>query len=117
MLNPSALAIPPVFVLSTGRCGSTMVSNILNRHPRVLSLSEFFSYIGMVPYRRRPSGDRMWHIYSRPRHRTRIMLHGRYEELLYPLDDPNARFQKQEVPPILCATLPHLTEHYEDLFD
>jgi hypothetical protein len=95
-----------------------MVSNILNRHLRVLSLSEFFSYIGMVPYRRRrPSGARMWHIYSRPRHRTRIMLHGRYEELLYPLDDPNARFQQQDVPPILCATLPHLTDRHEELFD
>ena len=33
------LTIPPVFVLSTGRCGSTMVSDILNRHPDVLSIS------------------------------------------------------------------------------
>ena len=45
------------------------------------------------------------------------MLRGRYEELLYPLDDPNARYSQHGVPPILCATLPHLTERYEDLFD
>ena len=110
--------LPPVFILSTGRCGSTMVSNILNRHPRVLSLSEFISYIGIRSFsRRRPTGDWMWNHYSRQQHRTRLMLRERYEELLYPLDDPFARFSQHDVPPILCATLPHLTERYEELFD
>ena len=113
-----SVAGPPVFILSTGRCGSTMVSNILNRHPRVLSLSEFISYIGIRSFsRRRPTGNWMWNLYSRQQHRTRLMLRGRYEELLYPLDDPLARFSQHDVPPILCATLPHLTERYEELFD
>ena len=95
-----------------------MVSDILNRHPRVLSLSEFISYIGIRSFsRRRPTGSWMWNLYSRQRHRTRLMLRGRYEELLYPLDDPLARFSQEDVPPILCATLPHLTERYEELFD
>ena len=108
----------PVFVLSTGRCGSTMVSNILNQHPCVLSLSEFISYIGIRSFSRRwPTGNWMWERYSRQQHRTRLMLRGRYEELLYPLDDPLARFSQHDVPPILCATLPHLTERYEELFD
>ena len=35
----------PIFVLSTGRCGSTTLSNILNLHP-ALSLSEFVSFTG-----------------------------------------------------------------------
>ena len=110
--------IPPIFVLSTGRCGSTMVSNLLNHHPRVLSLSELISYIGIRSFsRRRTTGDWMWERYSRQQPRTRLMLQGRYEELLYPLDDPNARFTQADVPPILCATLPHLTERYEELFD
>lgn len=113
-----AVAIPPVLILSTGRCGSTMVSNILNRHPQVLSLSEFFSYLGMRSFLQwRPSGDRMWDLYSRQRKRTRLMLREKYEELLYPIDDPAARFTRHDVPPILCATLPHLTERYEVLFD
>ncbi len=95
-----------------------MVSDILNRHPRVLSLSEFISYIGIRSFsRRRPTGSWMWNLYSQQRHRTRLMLRGRYEELLYPLDDPLARFSQEDVPPILCATLPHLTERYEELFD
>ena len=95
-----------------------MVSNLLNRHPRVLSLSEFISYIGIRSLsHRQPTGDWMWNYYSRPQYRTRLMLQGRYKELLYPLDDPNARFTQENVPPILCATLPHLTEQYEELFD
>lgn len=113
-----AITIPPVFVLSTGRCGSTMVSNILNRHPRVLSLSEFISYIGVRSLSpRRPNGEWMWDRYSVQKPRTRLMLQGRYEELLYPLDDPNSRFSQGDVPPILCSTLPHLTERYEELYD
>ena len=32
---------PGVFVVSTGRCGSTMLSNMLRLNPEVLSLSEF----------------------------------------------------------------------------
>ena len=33
---------PPVFIVSTGRCGSTMMSDIARLHPKLLSLSEFF---------------------------------------------------------------------------
>ena len=95
-----------------------MLSNILNRHPRVLSLSEFFSFVGMGPFRRRRStGNRMWSFYGRQRSRTRLMLRGSYEELLYPFDDPNARYTRGNVPPILCATLPHLTDRHDALFD
>ena len=110
--------IPPVFVLSTGRCGSTMISNILNAHPRILSLSEFFSYIGMDAFRpATTSGDQMWEFYSVQRSRTRLMLREPYEEFLYPVDDPGARFTRQDVPPLLCATLPHLTDRHEALYD
>ena len=95
-----------------------MVSNILNRHPCVLSLSEFFSYLGSAPFRfRHPTGNWMWKAYSRQRIHTRHMVRGRYEELLYPLDDPDSRFTQDNVPPILCAMLPHLTDRYEELFD
>ena len=31
------------FVVSTGRCGSTMLSRILHQHPGVLSVNEFFT--------------------------------------------------------------------------
>ncbi len=95
-----------------------MVSDILNTHPDVLSLSEFFSYVGIRTFSpRRASGERMWAALSRQRRRTRLMLQGSYEELAYPVDDPGARFDRRTVPPIMCATLPHLTRQYEELFD
>ncbi|HKP62229.1 MAG TPA: sulfotransferase [Polyangiales bacterium] len=33
------------FVVGTGRCGSTLLSNLLDLHPEVLSISEFFSVL------------------------------------------------------------------------
>ena len=36
----------PVFVVGSGRCGSTLVSSILRTCPQVLSLSEFFTVLG-----------------------------------------------------------------------
>lgn len=113
----AAGGILPVLVLSTGRCGSTMISDILNTHPRVLSLSEFFSTTGLAPFRRRrPSGAWMWRIYSEQSPRTRLMLRGDFDELLYPFDAA-ARYTRADVPPLLCTTLPHLTDRYESLYD
>ena len=95
-----------------------MVSNILNRHPRVLSVSEFISYLGMRTFRyRNPTGAWMWDLYSRHRIRTSLMAKESYEELLYPFDGLQARFTRRNVPPILCATLPHLTDQHDALFD
>ncbi len=117
MVN-DASPIPPVFVISTGRCGSTMISDMLNLHPRVLSLSEFFSFVGMGSFRRRrQTGARMWELCSRQQNRTRLMLKGDYSELIYPFDDPDSRYTRDDVPPIMCATLPHLAERSETLFD
>ena len=111
-------AIPPVFVLSTGRCGSTMISDILNLHPRVLSLSEFFSFTGMASFNKdRRSGEWMWELFSEQQARTRLMLKEDFEEILYPFDRPDARFTRRDVPPIMCTTLPHLTEEHEALYD
>lgn len=115
----STLIIPPVFVLSTGRCGSTMVSDILNRHPDVLSISEFFSFLGLAIFaRRQTTGNWMWRLYSEPGYRMGIIARGeRFSELLYPVDDPNARFSQFHLPPIMAVMLPHLTDRYETLFD
>lgn len=109
---------PPIFVLTTGRCGSTTLSNILNAHPRILSLSEFVSFTGIGPFRyRNPSGRTIWKVLSEQRRRTQLMLAHDYDELIYPFDRPNSRYTRANVPPILCATLPHLTEDPDGYFD
>ncbi|MYB35551.1 MAG: sulfotransferase [Gammaproteobacteria bacterium] len=110
--------IPPVFVFSTGRCGSTMISEMLNRHPDILSLSEFFSVLGLNAFSgKKVTGDRMWQLYSRPGKRMAVVAQESFSELLYPFDDPGARFNADTLPPIMAVTLPHLTNRYEALYD
>ena len=118
MREPAGPLISPVFVLSTGRCGSTMVSEMLNLHPRVLSLSEFFSNVGTgALLRPRTTGEQMWGWCTRQGKRTRVMLREDYPELAYPLGAPGARFDRDDLPPILCGSLPRLTSDHEALFD
>ena len=112
--------IAPVLVLSTGRCGSTMISDVLNQHPDVLSLSEVFSLLGpLALFRKRLSGRAMWALCSRQNPALRVLLSADPvpSEILYPFGDPRARYTNRNVPPILCAMLPHLTPDYENLYD
>ena len=112
--------IPPVFVLSTGRCGSTMISELLNRHPAILSLSEFMVLLGQEAFaRRNPTGAQMWQVYSRQSPALRAMMaNGEVmDEVLYPLGAPGMRFSAADIPPISMVTLPHLTDGHEALFD
>ncbi|MBS7792970.1 sulfotransferase [Roseococcus sp. SDR] len=112
--------LPPVLILSTGRCGSTMVSDLLNRHPAVLSLSEFFVPLGSRAFRwSRPDGARMWRTYAEQSPALHAMLKDGQvvDEMLYPLDAPGARYGAANLPPIMMVTLPHLTDQPEALFD
>ena len=95
-----------------------MLSNILNRHSRILSLSEFFTFVGGTMFgHRRLTGEAMWQVLSRHTQRTRFLVGGDSEELLYPFGAEGMRFTRDNVPPVLCCTLPHLTERHEELFD
>jgi putative sulfotransferase len=115
----------PTFIVGTGRCGSTMLSNMLREHPHVLSLSEIFAlvYDPAAPDIFPPEpidGRQFWAMVAGLGPFIRFMLkHGLGKpELLYPFDAPSARFSAQTgVPAILLVALPHLTEHHEALFD
>ena len=112
--------IDPVLVLSTGRCGSTMVSDILNLHPDILSLSEVFASLGGRALRaRRLDGKALWRLCSRqnPGLRAALAADRIPSEIIYPFDKPGARYSRRNIPPILCATLPHLTPDFEELYD
>ena len=97
-----------------------MISDVLNTHPDVLSLSEVFSLLGpLALFRRRLSGKAMWALCSRQNPALRVLLSADTipSEILYPFDDPHARYTTCNVPPIQCAMLPHLTSDYENLYD
>ena len=59
----------------------------------------------------------MWHVLTRQPQLVRYLLRKDYKELLYPFEEPNSRFGRKDVPPIMCVTLPHLTNDYEKLLD
>jgi putative sulfotransferase len=119
--------IQPVFIVGTGRCGSTMLSNMIRDHAAILSVSEFLVSVtdlgGRIP-QAFPEGGWMdarqvWEVLAGLHPRQTVMLrHGvEMEEMLYPLA-PTSRFSRQTgVPAILLTTLPHLTPDHEALFE
>ena len=116
----AATRMAPVIVLSTGRCGSTMLSDMLNCHPKILSLSEFFTSFGVHGFfRKRLDGKAIWEMCRRPPPSFRAMLASGeiHDRIVYPLDTPQARFSPHNIPTIMCTTLPHLTPDFESLYD
>jgi putative sulfotransferase len=118
--------IAPVFVVGTGRCGSTMLSNMLRLHPDVLSLSEFM--VAITDFGGRISqafpgtpidAQELWAILSgcHPRQTTMVRYGCEVEEMIYPLQ-PGSRFNRATgVPAVMFAALPHLTEDPDGLFE
>ncbi|MFI1259022.1 sulfotransferase family protein [Streptomyces netropsis] len=110
-----------VFVVGTGRNGSTALSEIMCLHPDVMSLSEFFSSIEMelVPeallngeefWKLLASCDTLW---------NRLLRNGvAAPEILY----PRGRGRRYDahttgIPAVCLTTLPHLAEDPDLLFD
>ncbi len=110
----------PVMVVSSGRCGSTLLSQMLRRHDEVLSVSEYFFCVRPFGFPAEPiDGERFWNLLSLPRPSHAVALkHGLIpEEVLYPFG-PKARFRADEgLPPIALVTLPFLTDDPDGLFD
>ena len=109
----------PVFIVGTGRCGSTMLSNMVRLHPQLLSVSEFFTSLTSKAFRRsNATGQDVFRWLDTQSPGGRALLRNGFvvDEFLYPLG-AGARYAAGEVPPILCATLPHLTAKHESLWD
>lgn len=109
------------FVVGTGRCGSTMFSQILRKHPDILSLSELFMSLEPYPFPEQPvTGEEFWRLLVTPRPCTTVILrdaftspHGQYTGSGEPssADDPG----QHATPAIALETLPHLTNYPEIL--
>lgn len=116
----------PVFVVGTGRCGSTLLSSILNTHPDILSISEFFSFIsdlgtkiGDAFCEDAVSADYFWDLIGGCHKKQNLMLayDVAMDEVLYPWKIPGYQHNdKTGVPAILQTVLPHLTEECDALF-
>lgn len=114
-----------VFITGTGRCGSTLLSTLLSRHPEILSLSEFFVMIsdmghnlrGLFPEREVDAGA-FWDLLSVPGPFLAASLRAQVtpDEYLYLRRHPR-RFADTEVPPALLVALCLLADDPEALFD
>lgn len=122
----------PVFIISTGRSGSTAISNCINLHPKLLSLSEFFmgihiQYASSLQENSWPGlslerwdGNQFWDFLSKrePMNIAPYKDKGlQIKEFLYKVSDKSRFNTKTGVPGILGMTLPHLTEDPDQLFE
>ncbi|MFC2061380.1 sulfotransferase [Elusimicrobiota bacterium] len=106
----------PVFIVSSGRTGSTILAKMLNRHPEILIASDLFEPTGPVPYFDRSrliSGEDFFKILSRPSIKPRLRYwreRATKERLFYP-DDENL------VSLLLCYAIPFLSDSPMGLFN
>jgi sulfotransferase family protein len=118
----SSIADDTTFVVSTGRCGSTMLSRILSQHPAVLSLNEFVgtmffsgTNINVVPDM---DGRELWQVMSIPDPFVDSALRDglRIPEIAYPRT--GRRFGPDAGIPKICHTvLPALTDDPDGLYE
>lgn len=119
--------VDQVFILGTGRCGSTLLSDMLRLHPGVASISEFFSFITDLGCRVSASfpagpvtGAALWDIVGTAWPRQNLMLKHdvAMEEVIYPWRSSTSRFHGETgVPAIAQVTLPHISNTPDALFD
>lgn len=108
------------FIVSTGRCGSTLLSSLLGKHPDVLALSELFASLqpGAFPAGK-VSGEAFWEMLNEPQPIWSAVLEHRLEprEFRYPVDNVGSRFDRQTgVPPIATVCLPTITDDPDRLY-
>lgn len=66
---------PLTIVLGTGRCGSTMLSDVVNEHRKVLSLSEFFACLDPLGFADGElDGPEFWKLLSAPRLKPNTLM-------------------------------------------
>jgi hypothetical protein len=119
---PLPPAQAPLFIVGTGRCGSTMLSELLSLHPAILSLSELFNSVYPLGFQHDPlDGTRLWYILREPRvrHTVWLQLMERgltIDEFRYPLAAAG-RFRETGIPPLLAMTLPPLCDDPDALHE
>jgi putative sulfotransferase len=110
----------PLLVVGSGRCGSTLISTLLNDAPEFLSLSEFFFNLSPNGFPGHPiDGAEFWRWLSEP-HRD-VIAGARVNllppELIYPFDG-GFRFDRSNgAPPILLTPLPAVTDDFDAVYD
>ncbi|GGK83908.1 sulfotransferase domain-containing protein [Mangrovihabitans endophyticus] len=105
-------------IISNGRCGSTLLSDLIAREPRTCSVQEFF--MSVAPWNRSTeviSGPDYWKVLSGPKEELSVLFRIGVppKEVRYP---ESGRYAGDLVnlPRILAITLPKLTDDPDALF-
>jgi putative sulfotransferase len=106
-------------IISNGRCGSTLLSDLIVEEPETCSVQEFF--MSVAPWNRSTeviSGPQYWNVLSGPKEELSVLfaIGAPPKEVRYPAD---GRFSGDLVnlPRILAITLAKLTDDPDALFD
>ncbi|MEU8540517.1 hypothetical protein AB0C52_11100 [Streptomyces sp. NPDC048717] len=117
-MRENDLPVPLTIVLGTGRCGSTMLSDLVNQDPGTLSLSEFFACLdpGAFPDGTL-DGPAFWKLLGAPRLKPNVLLSRgvAVPEYRYPIG--RGRYPAGKVPALSLMTLPPLTGDPDALHD
>jgi len=109
----------PRFIVSSGRCGSTLLSSLVGAHPSVLEVPEFFAALqpGAFP-RGGISAEDFWGRLSRPRRASTVAVRHGIEppEFKYPVDGGGVFNRQTGVPPLAEVCLPALADDPDALF-
>ncbi|HYZ52506.1 MAG TPA: alpha/beta fold hydrolase [Streptosporangiaceae bacterium] len=120
--RPPASIRPPArcgIIISSGRCGSTLLSDLIAEDPETLSCYESLLPIQwrltLAPLREL-TGAEYWALLSEPL--PHVLAQGilAEKEAAYP-DDGRWANDKERLPPILFATLPKISANPDRLFD
>jgi hypothetical protein len=121
-MTDSTIADDVVFVVGTGRCGSTLLSRMLSEHPEVLSLSEFIGVmffspenINLISYM---DGRELWRVISSSQPFIDSALSAGLDipEVAYPFG--TGRFSPVTGIPKICqSVLPTITDDPDTLYD
>jgi len=109
------------FVVGTGRCGSTLLTKMLDTHRDVIGLNEVFTGLDWGRRFTTDLVDGPWvaDVLGTPNHVIDMVMGKGYdaEEVTYPFR-PTDRYQRGEpIPWILTSTLGHLTDDPDALWD
>ncbi|MFG1951945.1 sulfotransferase domain-containing protein [Micromonospora sp. NPDC048830] len=106
-------------IISTGRCGSTLLSDLIAEQPDTLSVQEFFVPVGSwIDDEERLSGAEYWSRLSRPGPEltTLFRIGLAPPEVRYP-EDGRWAGNLGELPRLLATTLPKISSDPDDLYD
>lgn len=109
---------PPVFIVGTGRCGSTLMSNLINIHPDILSLSEVFvSFANEGFVKKSLDGEGMWQLLTNTAPVLRKVINPERSPVEFTYEfTSESPWTIDTLPACLFMTLPHFSDAPDALY-